>query len=132
LSNWLAAKKEGKMFNKRLWIIRVVLIVGITTVVAVVKQFSPIAAAAVGGILVGGAIAYLLPLFGAQWQKQLWWVAVVVALILSLFLAILGTTSWFWAIFAVSAAISMVVGHIVVSMWGMMPRYVVEKSRKKF
>jgi len=112
------AKKELKMFNKRLWIIRIVLIVGITAVVAVVKQFSPIAAATVGGILVGGAVAYLVPLYGAQWQKQLWWLAVVVALVLSFFLAVMGSTrSWSFAIFAASAAISMTIGHVAMSIW---------------
>jgi len=105
------------MSNKKLWLIRIVLIVGITAVIALVKPFSPIAAAMVGGILVGGAIAYFLPLFGAQWQKSLWWVAVLVALVLALVLSILGVTHWFWVIFAASVAISMTIGHIVISMW---------------
>jgi hypothetical protein len=104
------------MSNKRLWLIRVIVIVGVTAVVAVVKQFSPIAAAATGGVLVGGAIAYLVPLFGGEWQKPLWWVAVVVALILSLFLAISGTTSWFWALFVFSLAVGIAVGHVVIAM----------------
>jgi predicted membrane protein len=105
------------MSNKRLWLIRVIVIVGVTAVVAVVKQFSPIAAAATGGILVGGAIAYLLPMYGAQWQKSLWWVAVAVALFWSIFLAITGSMRfWFWVIFIACIAISITVGHVFLAM----------------
>ena len=108
-------KLTSTMTNKKLWLIRIVLIVGITLVIALVKSFSPVAAAMVGGILVGGAIAYLIPLFGAQWQKSLWWVAVLVALLLSIILSILGVTHWFWVIFAASVAVSITIGHFVIS-----------------
>jgi O-antigen ligase len=118
----LARKKEKMsnkrlwlvMSNKRLWLIRVIVIVGVTAVIAVVKQFSPIAAAATGGILVGGAIAYLLPLFGAQWQKPLWWLAIIVALVVALVLAIIGSMgSWFWALFVASIAIGIAAVEVV-------------------
>lgn len=106
------------MSNKRLWLIRVILIVGVTAVVAVVKQFSPIAAAAIGGILVGGAIAYLLPLFGAQWQKPLWWLTIIVALVVALVMAITGSMgSWFWALFVASIAVGIAAAEVIMSIW---------------
>jgi len=116
------AGKKIKMSNKKLWLIRVILIVGITAIIAIARRFSPTIAAAIGGITVGGAIAYLITIIGARWQKPLWWIDVAVALVLSLYLFFLAITKgsigfWVWAVFMSSVAVAIAATHAVIAMW---------------
>jgi len=102
------------MSNKRLWLIRVIVIVGVTAVVAVVKQFNLMLAAVIGGITVGGAIAYLITIKGARWQKPLWWIAVLYLFFLAITIGSIGF--WTQAVFMASLAVGIVAAHVVMAM----------------
>lgn len=109
------------MSNERLWLIRVILIVGITAIIAIAKQYNSMLTAGIGGITVGGAIAYLITIKGARWQKPLWWIDVAIALILSSYLFFLAITKgsisfWVWAVFTGSLAVGITAAHVVMAM----------------
>ena len=109
------------MTNKKLWWVRVVLILVITAIIAVAKQFDSTFAAVVGGVVLGSAIVYLVSTYGATWQKKLWWIDVVVPLVVSSVLYYLAVTLgginfWIWAVFTFCLGISILVAHIFKTM----------------